>query len=93
MVIGLLTATITLPDSRSLNDKRAVLRSLKDRILNRYNVSVAEVGRQDLWQAADLAFVTVAAETEVVQKRLSELSEILRGSPFFVLTRLETELM
>jgi len=91
MVIGLLTATITLPDSRSLKDKRSVLRSLRDRVLNHHNVSVAEVGRQDLWQAADLAFVTVAAEGEVVEKRLSALSELLRSSPLFVLTRLETE--
>ena len=93
MVIGLLTATITIPASRSLKDKRAVLRSLKDRILNHHNVSVAEVGRQDMWQAADLAFVTVAAEKEIVEKRISELSEILRGSPFFVLTQLHTELL
>lgn len=93
MVIGLLTATITIPESRCLKDKRAVLRSLKDRILNHHNVSVAEVGRQDKWQAADLAFVTVAAETDVVQKRLSELGEILRGSPIFVLIDLHTELL
>jgi uncharacterized protein YlxP (DUF503 family) len=51
------------------------------------------VGRQDVWQASDLAFVTVAAEKVVVEKRLSELGEILRGSPFFVLVRLETELL
>ena len=93
MVIGLLTATITIPASRSLKDKRAVLRSLKDRILNHHNVSVAEVGRQDMWQASGLAFVTVAAEKEIVEKRISELSEILRGSPFFVLTQLHTELL
>jgi uncharacterized protein len=93
MVIGLLTATITIPESRSLKDKRAVLRSLKDRIMNHHNVSVAEVGRQDVWQASDLAFVTVAAEKDVVEKRMSALSEILRGSPFFVLTVLHTELL
>jgi uncharacterized protein YlxP (DUF503 family) len=93
MVIGLLTATITIPESRSLKDKRAVLRSLKDRIMNHHNVSVAEVGRQDVWQASDLAFVTVAAEKDVVEKRLSALSEILRGSPIFVLTVLHTELL
>lgn len=82
MVIGLLTATISIPESRSLKDKRAVLRSLKDRILNHHNVSVAEVGRQDVWQASDLAFVTVAAEKGIVEKRLSELGEILGGALF-----------
>ena len=93
MIIGVLQATISIPHARSLKDKRSVLRSLKDRILNKMNVSVAEVGKQDLWQTSELAFVTVAAETAIVQKRLSELSEILRGSPIFVLTHIETEFL
>lgn len=93
MVIGLVTATISIPHAHSLKDKRAVIRSLKDRILNKMNVSVAEVGKQDLWQGAELAFVTVAAEQEIVQKRIAEVSEILRGSPIFVLVNLETQLL
>jgi uncharacterized protein len=91
MVIGLVTASISIPESRSLKDKRSVLRSLKDRIRNEMNVSVGEVGKQDTWQLADLAFVTVAAEQEIVQARISELSTKLRSNPRYVLLTLHTE--
>lgn len=91
MIIGLVTVSISIPESRSLKDKRSVLKSLKDRILNKMNVSVAEVGKQDTWQFADLAFVTVAAETEIVQSRIAELSTLLHANPRYVLLSLHTE--
>ena len=93
MVIGLVTASISIPEAQSLKDKRMVLRSLKDRIRNHMNVSVAEVGKQDAWKFADLAFVTVAADSTVVQSRISELSEFLRANPRYVLLTLRTELL
>ncbi|MBI2438238.1 MAG: DUF503 domain-containing protein [Lentisphaerae bacterium] len=92
MVIGLLEARISIPEARSLKDKRRVVRSLKDRILNRMNVSVAEVGEQDLWQVAELAFVTVAAELSPVQERLSSLSTLIQGDPRYVLLDLRTSI-
>lgn len=93
MVIGLLQATLSIPDARSLKDKRMVLRSLKDRAVSKMNVSVAEVDKQDLWQSAVLAFVTVAAEKDVVEKRLSEISSFLRSDPRYVLIDYETQLI
>ncbi len=93
MVIGLLQARISIPESRSLKDKRSVLRSLKDRVLNKMNVSVAEVGQQDAWQFSELAFVTVAAEKDVVDQRLAELTEMLHGNPRHVLLEIQTELL
>jgi uncharacterized protein len=93
MVIGFLEARISIPGAQSLKDKRMVLRSLKDRALNKMNVSVAEVDNQDLWQSAVLAFVTVAAEKVVVEKRLSEISEYLRSDPRYVLLDFQTQLM
>lgn len=59
MVIGLLTLDLHFPGARSLKDKRHVLRSLETRLRNRFNVAVAEVEHQDLWQRARLAVVTV----------------------------------
>lgn len=59
MVIGLLTLELHFPGARSLKDKRHVLRGLEARIRKQYNVSVAEVEYQDLWQRARLAVVTV----------------------------------
>jgi uncharacterized protein YlxP (DUF503 family) len=93
MIIGLVTVHVSIPEARSLKDKRSVLRSMKDRILNRMNVSVAEVGRQDEWNYSDMAFVTVAAESEIVQRRISELSEVLRSNPRWVLIDMHTEMI
>jgi uncharacterized protein YlxP (DUF503 family) len=91
MIIGLVTARISIPESRSLKDKRSVLRSLKDRALHRMNVSVAEVGQQDTWRFSELAFVTVGADSTIVQKRISAISEFLRSNHRYVLLDLRTE--
>lgn len=91
MVIGLVTARISIPDACSLKDKRSVVRSLKDRIAHRMNVSVAETDHQDQHRLAELAFVTVAAQQQVVQKRISEISAYLSRQPRFVLLDLRTE--
>jgi uncharacterized protein YlxP (DUF503 family) len=92
VVIGLVQAQISIPESRSLKDKRSVLRGLKDRAVAHMNVSVAEVGDQDLWQSARLAFVTVAATREVVEQRLAEIRRYLQGNPRWVLMDVETSL-
>ena len=59
MVIGLLTLDLHFPGARSLKDKRQALRSLETRVRNKFNVSLAEVEHQDLWQRARLAVVSV----------------------------------
>jgi uncharacterized protein YlxP (DUF503 family) len=51
-----------LADSHSLKDKRMILRRLKDRLRNRFNVSLAEIGYQDLWQRALVAVAMVSAD-------------------------------
>ena len=93
MIIGLVTASLSIPDARSLKDKRSVLRRIKDRARNTMNVSVAEVGKQDLWKTSELAFVTVAATSEIVQKRIAKISTFLRSDPRYVLLNLSTELL
>jgi uncharacterized protein len=61
-VIGLLTLELRIEHAHSLKEKRHVVRSLKDRLQNRHNVSIAEIDFQDLWQRALLAAVTVSSE-------------------------------
>jgi len=59
--IGVLTLELRIDHAHSLKDKRQVVKSLKDRLRNRYNVSVAEIDYQDLWQRALIAAVTVSS--------------------------------
>jgi uncharacterized protein YlxP (DUF503 family) len=84
MVVALLSLECHIPTAGSLKDKRMVLRSVKDR-LRRFNVAIAEVDHQDLWQRAGLAVVTVAATESLAEKELSALlDEIERHDPGLV---------
>ena len=93
MVIGLLTVSISIPEARSLKDKRQVIRSVKDRIMHNMNVSVGEVGKQDTWRFADLAFVTVAAQRDIVNKRLSAVQQALETDPRHVVLDIRMDLL
>lgn len=59
--VGLCILQIHLPGVASLKEKRQVLRSLKDRLRGHYNVAVAEIDHQDLWQRATLGIVSIAS--------------------------------
>jgi uncharacterized protein YlxP (DUF503 family) len=59
-VIGVLTLEIYVEDSHSLKDKRHVVKSLKDRLRDRFNVAVAEIDGLDSWQSSVVAAVTVS---------------------------------
>ena len=93
MHIALLRAAISIPDAHSLKDKRRVVKSLKDRTVNHMNVSVAEVGQQEVWNRAELAFVTMAAEKNVVEKRLSAIAQRLERNHDWVLLEVRTEFL
>ncbi len=74
MVIGLLTLDIHFPGARSLKDKRQVLRGLQARIRKQFNVSVAEVEFQDLWQRARLAVVAVNTDRVHLESTLRSVA-------------------
>jgi uncharacterized protein len=60
--IGVLTLELRLEESHSLKDKRHVVKGLKDRLRHRFNVAVAEIDYQDLWQRSVVAAVTVSGD-------------------------------
>jgi hypothetical protein len=73
--VGVLTLELRLENSHSLKDKRQVVRSLKERLRNKFNVAVAEIAYQDLWQRAALAAVTVSSEHEHAEKVLRSVED------------------
>ncbi len=91
MHIALLRATIAIPDAHSIKEKRRVVKSLRERVSARMNISVAEVGQLELWNRADLAFVTVALQKEVTEKRMSAVTKLLEDGRDFVLLELKIE--
>ncbi len=62
MTVGVVTLELRLELAHSLKDKRHVVKSLKDRLRHKFNVAVAEVGYQDLWQRALVSAVTVSSD-------------------------------
>ena len=60
--VGVLTLELHLDGAHSLKDKRHTVKSLKDRLRNKFNVAVAEIDYQDLWQRALVSAVTVSSD-------------------------------
>jgi uncharacterized protein len=60
MPIATLTLEIRIEHAQSLKDKRQVLRSLKDKLRQQFNVSVAELDQSDLWQRATVGVVSIS---------------------------------
>jgi uncharacterized protein YlxP (DUF503 family) len=73
--IGVLTLELRLEDSHSLKDKRHVIKSLQDRLRNKFNVAVAEIDHQDLWQRAVIAAVTVSSDHVHAEKVLRSVED------------------
>lgn len=73
--IGVLTLELRIDSSHSLKEKRHVVQSLKERLRHKFNVSVAEIAHQDLWQRATVAAVTVSSERENAEKVLRSVEE------------------
>ena len=65
---------------QSLKDKRAVLKSLKDRLHNRFNVSVAETAHQELWQRAELTAAVVSTDRRHAESVLREADRLVAGA-------------
>ena len=92
MVIAVLRVELHIPYAQSLKDKRMVLRRVKDR-LQKFNVAVAEVEHQDLWQRTELGVVAISTTAEHVEQMLaSAADEIDRVEPGLV-TRTELEFL
>ena len=81
MIVGLRVFEIHIHGTQSLKEKRFVLKSVKDRIANRFNVSIAETDHQDKWQRAQLSVAVVATDRTGVEKTLDLVRDLLDGEP------------
>ena len=81
MIVGSLRIRLLIRDSRSLKDKRQVVQSIKDRLRQQFNVSVAEVEAQENRQVAVLGVAMVSNESGHVRGALQQIVEALRRHP------------
>ena len=80
MHIGVCRIMLHLPDSASLKDKRRVARSLAARIRNTFNVAVAEVADQELWQRLTLAVCCVSTDSAHANEMVSKVVVFIEES-------------
>jgi uncharacterized protein YlxP (DUF503 family) len=69
--------TVMVPGARSLKDKRAALRRIKDRTANQFHVAVAEVGAQDVWQRAVLGFAVVSGDRGFADSAVDKIARFI----------------
>ena len=79
--IGLLHIDLFIASSQSLKDKRQVLKSLKDRVRNKFNVSVSELDGLDKWQRATLGFVMISNDNRHVDSSLQNIASLIESHP------------
>jgi len=78
MIVGIMTVELFIPLSDSLKSKRFAVKSIKERLKNRFNISISEVDNNDKWQRATLGVAMVSNETQYIESNLTKvLNQIL----------------
>jgi uncharacterized protein YlxP (DUF503 family) len=80
VVVGLITWELHLDACQSLKEKRHIVKSLKDRLHQKFNVSAAETGHHDLWQRAELSVCVVSTDRQQVERVLQEADRLVDGA-------------
>ena len=93
MVIGCQTFALRIPGATSLKMKRAVLRSLKDRVRGRFNAAVSETGLQDVHDRSELSVVTVGGSRALVDAALDHIDAFVASEPRIVVGPVRRELI
>ncbi len=93
MIVGLSQFEIHIPGARSLKDKRRVVRSLMERLHNRYRISIAETDFHDLHQRAEIGLAVVGRSNSEVDRLLEDLHRAIEGNLDLVITHWAPEIL
>ena len=93
MYVGVLRLTFHVPHARSLKEKRSVVRRFRDRVRARFDVSIAEVGAQDLLQRAVFGVSVVSGDAKMCDSVLAQVAHAAEVQEDAVLTDRATEVI
>ncbi len=79
MVIGVCRLDLLIRENHSLKDKRRIVKQIVERVRHRFNVSIAEVGNNDLWQSAQLGFCLVSNERRFTNSSLDTIIDFIEN--------------
>ena len=91
MIIARLIIEFYLPGCSSLKEKRYILRSLRDKLRNKFNVAFCETRFQDKWQRSEFCIVTVANSRRGLDSLVQSVITFLETSPGLICTDIERE--
>ncbi|MBI5810059.1 MAG: DUF503 domain-containing protein [Deltaproteobacteria bacterium] len=93
MVVGICRITLIIHGNGSLKGKRQVLKSVIGKVKNKFNVSIAEVGGQDLWQRAELGICAAGSDRAFVNSVMDSALNFMEGLHLAEITDHEIEMI
>lgn len=93
MIVGAALVELHVHGSHSLKEKRGVVRSVLQRIRNRFNVSAAEVGGQDTWQRALIGVVSVGSDARAIRTLLGRVVDFVESVGLAEVTNSDVEIL
>lgn len=93
MLVGLYQLELFIPQSGSLKSKRFVLKSLKDKIRSKFNVSVAEVDENERWQRAVLGIAMVCNERKFIDQVMNQIFNLVSEESEVEITNQQLEIL
>lgn len=93
MVVGVCHLDLLIRESNSLKGKRRILKRIIERVKNKFNVSIAEVGNHDLWQSSQLSFCMVGNDKRFINSSLDKVIRFIEELNSGEIIRSEIEML
>jgi uncharacterized protein YlxP (DUF503 family) len=93
MVVGVAKLSLRLPGNKSLKGKRKVIKSLCERLRQRFNLAVAETDAQDLWQTGELGLVAIGNQAGYIDSKLDKAINFVEDMQVAEIVDIQRELI
>ena len=93
MMVGICSIELRLAENHDLKGKRRVLKSIKDRVRSRFNVSIAEVGDLDAWQRSTIGLACVSKDRDQVESTLAHVAAFVEDLGLASVEGVHTEIL
>lgn len=93
MFVGVLKVELFLSEPQSLKDKRRIIKSLVDKIKNKFNIAVAEIGRLDSWNYCEIGLVCISNESGHTDSMMNSAINFIENQGTVELTDIQTEVI
>ena len=93
MYVGCCSIKFYLHGNHSLKGKRRIVRIIKDRLKNKFNISVAEIGDQDVWQSLHMGIVAVNSDPKYLEGQMSKVVDATERMYLAEMTDCQTQVI